>query len=41
MMGDAKAHYDGIGAFWQTDFTENLKAISVPVMVMHGGDYQR
>ena len=36
MMGSAKAHYDGIVAFSQTDFTEDLKKISVPVLVMHG-----
>jgi non-heme chloroperoxidase len=36
MMGGAKAHYDGIVAFSQTDFTEDLKKISVPVLVMHG-----
>jgi non-heme chloroperoxidase len=40
MMGGAKAHYDGIVAFSQTDFTEDLKAISVPVLVMHGDDDQ-
>ena len=33
MMGGAKAHYDGIVAFSQTDFTEDLKKISVPVLV--------
>jgi alpha/beta hydrolase fold len=37
MMGGAKAHYDGIVAFSQTDFTEDLQKISVPVLVMHGG----
>ena len=36
MTGGAKAHYDGIVAFSQTDFTEDLKQISVPVLVMHG-----
>jgi non-heme chloroperoxidase len=36
MTGGAKAHYDGIVAFSQTDFTEDLKKISVPVLVMHG-----
>src|SRR3989440_6645783 len=36
MMGGAKAHYDGIVAFSQTDFTEDLKKITVPVLVMHG-----
>jgi non-heme chloroperoxidase len=40
MMGGAKAHYDGIGAFSQTDFTEDLKKISVPVLVMHSEDDQ-
>ncbi len=39
-MGGAKAHYDGIVAFSQTDFTEDLKKISVPVLVMHGDDDQ-
>jgi non-heme chloroperoxidase len=40
MMGGAKAHYDGIVAFSQTDFTDDLKAIDVPVLVMHGDDDQ-
>jgi non-heme chloroperoxidase len=40
MMGGAKAHYDGIVAFSQTDFTEDLKKISVPVLVMHSEDDQ-
>jgi non-heme chloroperoxidase len=40
MMGGAKAHYDGVVAFSQTDFTEDLKGISVPVLVMHGEDDQ-
>ena len=40
MMGGAKAHYDGIVAFSQTDFTEDLKHITVPVLVMHGDDDQ-
>ncbi len=40
MMGGAKAHYDGIVAFSQTDFTEDLKQIPVPVPVMHGDDDQ-
>ena len=35
MMGDAYSHYDGIVAFSQTDFTEDLKKITVPVLVMH------
>jgi len=40
MMGGAKAHYDGIVAFSQTDFTEDLKKITVPLLVMHGDDDQ-
>jgi non-heme chloroperoxidase len=40
MMGGAKAHYDGVVAFSQTDFTEDLKKIAVPVLVMHGDDDQ-
>lgn len=40
MMGGAKAHYDGIVAFSQTDFTEDLAKISIPVLVMHGDDDQ-
>jgi non-heme chloroperoxidase len=40
MMGGAKAHYDGIAAFSETDFTEDLKKITVPVLVMHGDDDQ-
>jgi non-heme chloroperoxidase len=40
MMGGAKAHYDGIVAFSRTDFTEDLKKITVPVLVMHGDDDQ-
>jgi len=40
MMGGAKAQYDGVVAFSQTDFTEDLKKISVPVLVMHGDDDQ-
>jgi non-heme chloroperoxidase len=40
MMGGAKAHYDGIVAFSQTDFTEDLKKIAVQVLVMHGDDDQ-
>jgi len=40
MMGGAKAHYDGIVAFSQTDFTEDLRKISVPTLVMHGDDDQ-
>ncbi|WP_040638840.1 alpha/beta fold hydrolase [Microvirga lotononidis] len=40
MAGSAKAHYDGIKAFSETDFTEDLKAIAVPTLVMHGDDDQ-
>jgi len=40
MVGSAKAHYDGIVAFSQTDFTEDLKKIQQPVLVMHGDDDQ-
>jgi non-heme chloroperoxidase len=40
MMGGAKAHYDCIKAFSETDFTEDLKQIDVPVLVMHGDDDQ-
>jgi len=40
MMGGAKAHNDGIVAFSQTDFTEDLRKITVPVLVMHGDDDQ-
>jgi non-heme chloroperoxidase len=40
MMGGAKAHYDGIVAFSQTDFTEDLKKIKLPVLVMHSEDDQ-
>jgi non-heme chloroperoxidase len=40
MMGGAKAHYDGIKAFSETDFTDDLKIIDVPTLVMHGDDDQ-
>ena len=40
MMGGAKAHYDCIKAFSETDFTEDLKSITVPTLVMHGDDDQ-
>ena len=40
MEGGAKAHYDGIVAFSQTDFTEDLKKITIPVLVMHSEDDQ-
>ena len=39
-MGGAKAHYDCIKAFSETDFTEDLKAIDIPTLVMHGDDDQ-
>src|SRR5262249_8646093 len=40
MVGRGQAHYARIGALSQTDFTEDLKTISVPVLVMHGDDDQ-
>jgi non-heme chloroperoxidase len=40
MSGGAKAHYDGIKAFSETDFTEDLKSIDAPTLVMHGDDDQ-
>ncbi|WP_168077865.1 alpha/beta hydrolase [Caulobacter sp. SSI4214] len=40
MMGGAKAHYDSIKAFSETDFTEDLKAIDAPVLILHGEDDQ-
>jgi non-heme chloroperoxidase len=40
MMGGVKAHYEGIKAFSETDFTEDLKLINVPTLVMHGDDDQ-
>ena len=40
MIGSAKAHYEGIKAFSETDFTEDLKAIEVPTLVLHGDDDQ-
>ena len=39
-MGGAKAQHDGIKAFSETDFTEDLKSILVPTLVMHGDDDQ-
>ena len=39
-MGATNAHYDCIKAFSETDFTEDLKKITVPVLVMHGDDDQ-
>jgi len=40
MMGGAKAHYEGIKAFSETDFTDDLKVIDVPTLVLHGDDDQ-
>jgi len=40
MIGSAKAQYDGIKAFSETDFTDDLKSITVPTLVMHGDDDQ-
>jgi non-heme chloroperoxidase len=40
MMGGAKAHYDCIKAFSETDFTDDLRAVTLPVLLMHGGDDQ-
>jgi non-heme chloroperoxidase len=40
MMGGIKAHYDSIKAFSETDFTNDLKVIEVPTLVMHGDDDQ-
>jgi non-heme chloroperoxidase len=40
MTGSAQAHYEGIKAFSETDFTEDLKAITVPTLVLHGDDDQ-
>lgn len=40
MIGGAKAHYDGIKAFSETDFTEDLQRIDVPTLVLHGDDDQ-
>ncbi len=40
MMGGAKAHYDCIKAFSETDFTEDMKSVDVPVLLMHGEDDQ-
>ncbi|WP_300396907.1 alpha/beta hydrolase [uncultured Sphingobium sp.] len=40
MSGGAKAHYDCVAAFSETDFTDDLKAVSVPVLVLHGEDDQ-
>jgi non-heme chloroperoxidase len=39
-MGSPKAQYDGIKAFSETDFTDDLNSVDVPSLVMHGGDDQ-
>ena len=40
MMGGTKPQYECIEAFSETDFTEDLKQIEVPVLIMHGDDDQ-
>jgi non-heme chloroperoxidase len=40
MTGSSKAHYDGIKAFSETDFSEDLESIGVPTLILHGGDDQ-
>jgi non-heme chloroperoxidase len=40
MMGGVNAHYFGIKAFSETDFTEDLKSVDIPVLVLHGEDDQ-
>ena len=40
MMGGTKSHYDYIKAFSETDFTEDLKRMDIPTLVMHGDDDQ-
>jgi len=40
MMGGIKAHYDGIAAFSEFDFTEDLKSVDIPVLILHGEDDQ-
>jgi len=40
MMGGIKAHYDGIAAFSEFDFTADLKSVTIPVLVLHGEDDQ-
>ena len=39
-MGGAKSHYDCIAAFSETDFTDDLQAVSLPVLILHGEDDQ-
>jgi non-heme chloroperoxidase len=40
MMGAIKAHYDCVKVFSESDFTEDLKVVDIPVLVMHGEDDQ-
>jgi non-heme chloroperoxidase len=40
MMGGIKAHYDGLKAFSETDFSEDIKSVDIPVLVLHGEDDQ-
>lgn len=40
MMGGIVAHYEGIKAFSETDFREDLQAVDIPVLVLHGEDDQ-
>ncbi|MGC4917096.1 alpha/beta fold hydrolase [Streptomyces albogriseolus] len=40
MAGSAQAHHEGIGAFSETDFTDDLRAIDVPTLLLHGDDDQ-
>ncbi len=40
MMGGIKAHHDGIKAFSETNFIEDLQSVDIPVLVLHGEDYQ-
>ncbi|MFT6024630.1 MAG: non-heme chloroperoxidase [Ascidiaceihabitans sp.] len=40
MIGGAQAHYDCIGAFSETDFSDDLKSLTIPVLVLHGKDDQ-
>ncbi|MHC0443677.1 alpha/beta fold hydrolase, partial [Flavobacterium sp. 3-210] len=40
MMGSVLSHYEGIKAFSETDFREDLKSLDIPVLVLHGEDDQ-
>ena len=40
MMGGVKAHHEGVKAFSETDFTEDLESVDIPVLVLHGEDDQ-